>query len=586
MAFDGFTLAAALAEVQDLEGGKIQKIQETEQSGEFVLSIYQAPKVARLLISTDPKAARLHLTKRRFRHPRAPSHFCMTLRKHLQGTVLRRARQVGLDRVAILSVDAFDDLGHQRKLSLIAETMDRFSNLILIANDDDDKILAAERFAPPGRNAFRSVLPGHPYHLPPQKDTVHPAEVNRDVLKSADSDMPAWRWIVQHIAGPGPDLAHQLLEQVGVTPTDPLPTEDDILERLTARFHDFGRRLAEKGWCPWITYTRARNGRLALPYPSAFGVFPTVEGPKRTFRRVSTMLDAYFALMEKHREFENLQQDLRRQLKQQEKGIDRRLHKQKRDFARTRQAEKFRRFGELLTTFMHQIPGKATSVTLPDYYQENKPVEIPLDPRRSPSNNAAHYFHEYRRMQRTMIKARRQIQRSRRALRYVQSLLHQLDQAETLEELKETQEEAEAEGLLRKSKTNGRARPAKSASRPRYRTRRLANGLTLNIGRNNRSNDYLTMKRAKDDDLWFHVKDLPGSHVILPGPWSEANWPDAKTLEEAAQWAAYYSAAHQSANVPVDYTKVKHVTKPKGAKPGMVNYRHHKTLYVTPPNRV
>ncbi len=593
MGFDGIALRASISELQPLVGSRIQKIYETPGGHSIILHLYRRPGAARLLVSADRTGSRLHLTRRRLRHPDRPGSFCMSLRKHLTGGIIRCIDQVDLDRIAHIRVDSRDDLGRTRHLNLIAETMGRFSNIILTDEDGDDRILAALRFSSPDRNPHRTVLTGHAYRLPPQKEglslfTLSAEKLLARVPRPGEESPPAWLWLVQNVSGPGPDEARRILETAGMPPGQRPTGDPDLMAALAGELNRCGRVIAGERWKPHLILSEDSDHPSPLPYPVSLGVIPGEDGCSegiRTFPAPSHLLDAFYALREEREEFDRIKGELSKSLKSARESTERRLENQRRDVQRARDAESLRRHGELLTTYMHQVSRGSDEVTLPDYYNQGEPVTIPLDPRKSPADNAAGYFNRYRKMQRAEVIAEKRMKATREELQYIMSLFDQVERAETAAELLDIRSEAARSGYV-KTRKKEVSRGKSERGRRRYRTFLTPSGVKVHVGRNNRGNDYLVSRMASGDDLWMHVKDIPGSHLILPGPWDADEMPPPGVLEEAAILAAYHSAARQSSNVPVDYTLVRNVRKPRGGKPGMVTYRGQRTLYVTPPAKL
>lgn len=584
--FDGITLRAVITQLQDVIGAKVQKVYETRPGRDLILHLYGSRKTSRLLLSADRQGARLHLTRRRYAHPDKPSNFCMALRKHLTSAVITAVSQVDLDRIARVRIHSYDDLGSTRHLGLVIEAMGRHSNILLLDEDADDRIITARRFASADRNPHRTVLPGHPYRLPPAKNAIPLADVDTDTLLdragAAGGSAPAWLWLVRTVQGPGPEEARRILRRVRIDPRADVPADPGAVGALCDELRRCARVVSGKDWRPYMVLQGDPGSRL--PDVSEYGVIPDRGGcrqDRRRMRSISALLDAVYALQETKATMRQMKEGLTRDLGSALESAERKLRKQREDVAGARDAERIRQFGELLTTYMHQVRPGTSEVTLPNYYDEGNPVSIPLDPRRSPSRNAADYFRRYRKAQRTGEIGRRRLRETQQELRYLQSLLDTVDRTETLGDLRETREEAKRAGYIRGTQDAPGADRRPTQRRKPYRIYETPSGARVYVGRNNAGNDHLVTRVASRDDLWFHVQDLAGSHVLLRA--AENDTPDDATLEEVAVVAAYHSTARHSSNVPVDYTRIKNVTKPRGARPGMVTYREHRTVYVTPP---
>ncbi|MFO7942548.1 MAG: NFACT family protein [Bacillota bacterium] len=581
MGFDAIALAASLDEMNQLLGATITKIHTTKRSGEVVFSTRGRGSSGDLLVSIRRDGARIHLTRRHYEHPDHPGSFCMNLRKHILRARVQSFEQVGLDRIARIHLEARDELGFSRPLILVAETMGRNSNLLLVDPDDEDRILTAMRFSSADRNVHRSVLPGHPYRLPPQRKTIHPARVSVEDLSSLrDPEIPAWLNLVRNIDGPGPETFRRVLRAAAIDPGGELPGDEMTLRCLVRYINRIGADLNERNWEPW-THFEAPEEPSNYPRPGEYGFISSELPPEdRVIQWISApsvLLDRHYALSDAIETMEGLAKELRRALESAKESARRKWEHRKKDLARADCAEEKRICGELLTTYMYMVPEGVEEIELPDYYRDGKARKIPLNSRLSPSQNAAQYFKDYRRLQRTEKKAKRQLRAAKREIHYIENLFYALDSATTLTDLQDLRTELEEAGYLKdQAPPRRRRRPS-----PQPKEYVLETGHRVLVGRNSRGNDHLTMRVASPNNLWFHVKDMAGSHVVLPGDWGEAE-PPKEVLEEAAKVAARNSTARDSSNVPVDYTLVKHVSKPRGAHPGMVIYRNHKTLFVTP----
>jgi len=593
MAFDAVSLRASIGEMEELVGSRLQKIYETTDRDEILLHLYDGQRTRVLLISSNRQHARMHLTRRKYTHPRRPSNFCMMLRKHLTPGSLQALVQIDMDRLAELTINTYDDLGRTREFTLVAETMGRFSNLLLL--DEDRKILTAHRFISADRNAHRTILPGHPYRRPPAQDGIALDQVSAATLQQRVDDEssdapPAWLWLVRNVQGPGPAEARRLLSGIGLRPKDPLPANGEDLRRLAERLQECSEVIEKGKWHPY--YTTRKTDSPGLPEPVTLGMLPPPPNPTgdgtrvRSFPTPSHCLDAFYALREEWDAYDQLRRELLKTLRDARKHIERRIDKQERELPGPEEAESARRRGEILTTYMHQVPDRASEVELANYYENGAPITISLDPRQSPADNAAAYFDQYRKLQRTRRIAKRKIQGSHEELNYARTLLDAAERSETRGELEEIYREARRAGYVKRPQRSRRGQKRDGSKPKPYRKYVTPSGAAIYVGRHNRGNDYLITRVAGPDDLWLHVKDMPGSHVLLRGPWSEKRTPNDRTLEEAAILAAYHSSARHSSNVPVDYTLVKHVNKPRGSKPGMVTYTNQQTLFVTPPRHL
>ncbi len=578
MAFDSKVMAAVVAELnQRLLGGRISKIYQPEPD-ELALLCYAGGENHRLFLSAHPRHARVHLTQIEKRNPPAPPMFCMLMRKYVEGGRIVAIEQAGRDRICRISIRSTDELGNPVTYVLVAEVMGKHSNIVLL--NPQGRIVDAIRRVTEEVNRHRELLPGLPYVPPPPTGKLDPAAVTADDLTEADPNAPAWQVLLDRVDGLGPLLAREAVCRAGAGGDAPLREVD--LARLAAAARDLA---AAEDWAPRLLYDA--DGRL-----KEFHVLPLRHWPGRAetgFGSVSACIDAYFGQRAEEERFRSLRGSLARLVRDEIARVRRKLRAQEESLARAESAETYRLQGELITANLWQIAKGMTEVRVVNYYDpEGAEMVIALDPALSPTENAQAYYRRYQRARSGLAAIQEQLSRSRAELAYLEQVEVALEQAESLPDLEEVRRELAAEGYLREGRSRragdaGRGRTAGDGKQPsalRPITLRSSDGLEIWIGRNNRQNDYLTLKLAGPQDLWFHTKEIPGSHVILRVP--PGKEVPERSIQEAAALAAYHSKARQSSGVPVDYTARKHVRKPNGARPGMVIYDNHKTLWVTP----
>lgn len=578
MAFDSKVMAAVVEELRErLLGGRISKIYQPEPD-ELALICYASGEDHRLLLSAHPRHARIHLTQIEKRNPPTPPLFCMLMRKHVEGGRIVAIEQVGRDRICRIAIRSADELGNPVTYLLVAEVMGKHSNIVLL--NPEGRIVDAIRRVTGEVNRHREVLPGLPYVPPPATGKLDPAAVTGADLGQADPDRPAWQVVLDRVDGLGPLLAREAVHRAGAPADAPLRAVEP--ERLAGAV----RELAEaRDWAPRLLY--APDGRL-----KEFHVLPLSHWPGRVetgFASVSACLDAYFGQRIEEERFLSLRGSLARKVSDEIARVRRKLKAQEEELAAAESAETYRLQAELLTANLWQVTKGMAEVRVVNYYDpEGREVVIPLDPALSPSENAQAYYRRYQKARAGLSAIQEQLARSRAELAYLEQVEVALEQAESLPDLEEIRRELAAEGYLREEASRRGAEPGrrpaagggKEQALRRPITLRSSDGLEIWIGRNNRQNDYLTLKLANPHDLWFHTKEIPGSHVILRVP--PGKEVPERSILEAAVLAAYHSKARQSSNVPVDYTARKYVRKPAGARPGMVIYENHKTLWVTP----
>ncbi|MDQ0337564.1 putative ribosome quality control (RQC) complex YloA/Tae2 family protein [Caldalkalibacillus uzonensis] len=557
MAFDGMMIYALLQEMRSLESGRITKIYQPFER-DIVLYIRAQGTNHRLLLSANPTYPRLHLTAEQLPNPEQAPMFCMVLRKYLEGGIIERIHQPEAERIVWIDVRSKNEIGDTYMKRLIIEVMGRHSNLILM-DPETGKIIDSINHLSPSVNQYRVVLPGRPYVSPPEQDKENPFKVTKELfLRKLDFNQGKIdRQIVQHFNGISPLLAKEIVYQAG------LPRQDQLWES----FNRLIKRIKTGHYDPVIVDTDQKT---------FFYLFPLthVKGQVTHYQTISRMLDAYFTEKARKDRLKQTANDLIKRLKTEITKNQKKQAKLEQTLEESEQADTYRLFGELLTAYMHQVERGTTEVEVVNYYDEQgKTVTIPLDPELAPNENAQRYFKKYNKAKAAREMAAEQLTKTKEEIAYLETLLHQLEQA-SWSDIEEIREEMVEQGYIRE---RGKHRKKRKQELPKPETFYSSEGIPILVGRNNKQNDYLTTRLASSHDTWLHTKDIPGSHVII-----RRQQFNETTLLEAASLAAYFSKARDSSQVPVDYTLVKHVRKPKGAKPGFVIYDQHKTIFVTP----
>jgi len=577
MPMDGLFLAAVRAELNEvLVGGHVQKIfQPTARS--IVLHIRTPGQSHRLLASVEPGGARLQRTELDQPHPPVPPAFCMLLRKYLEGSRFYGARQEGLERLLALRFERGPKEAAEA-WELMLELTGRQGNLVLV--DEDGTVLDAIVRVPPGAGP-RPLIPGVPYEPPPLEGKPDPRTISREALRRL---LPAGQGLAdglfQALAGFSPLSARRLVETAGLDPARPAgELDEEGWQRLLERFAAWQEVLVAERFAPCLDPEARR-------LPERFWAFPPGPGPYQAFPSPSALLDEVFGAHEAAHHLEGIRGPLSRTVQTALKRVQRKIEKQEAELEEGRDDLGLRLLGELLLANLHRIPPGASEVEVEDYTQD-PPVRrrIPLDPRLSPAENAQAYFDRYARAKRRLDRTSQELAHSREEAAYLESLAFHLEAADTEQALLELAEEMERQGYrppagLAGSKGASGRKSSRAGERGRGLLRyRSSDGLEILVGRNHRENDRITMDLAKPDEWWFHVRQLPGAHVLLR---TTADEPPLASLEEAALLAAYHSKARHSSHVPVDVARRRHVRKYKGARPGQVLYEPAFTLEVTP----
>ena len=533
MALDAICLTAVLEELRKvLEGGRIDKVYQPSRD-EIVLAVRGAGANVKLLLSASPNGPRLHLTKEVRENPAQPPMFCMLLRKHLTGARFLRLEQPELERIVLLRLESTDELGDKVLRTLVLEAMGRRANLILL--DGEDRIIdCVRRVEGDVSTGQRGVMPGLLYRLPDPRPGLPPLlERELDFRSNGVSR--------------GESLAEKL-------------------ERLK-------EAMGPEGYVP---YGLVREDKLV-----DFTFLPILQyGPDTGLRRYesfSKLLDDFYASRATAEKVGQRGADLQKAVTRVRDRVARRVAQQELEREATKDRERKRELGDILTSNLYALSKGMGTVRLTDYYDpEGREVDIPLDPLLTPQQNAAKYYKEYNKAKTAESILTLQLEKGRRDLDYLNSVLEAIALAEGERDLQEIRQELTDTGYLRRP-SKARDRGKRVASKPMEF--RSSSGLRISVGKNNTQNDLLTTKQAFKSDLWFHTQKIHGSHVIL---WTEGGQPDLTSIQEAAQLAAWFSQGRESGKVAVDYTPVKYVKKPGGARPGMVVYTTYETAYVAP----
>ncbi len=559
MSFDGLFTKAMTAELQSsLKGGRINKVHQPYKN-EVILTIRAGGINHKLLLSAHPSYARVQLTNEAYDNPSEPPMFCMLLRKHLEGYILEDVYQVENDRIVIFEIRGRNEIGDISHKQLVVEIMGKHSNIILV-DKSRNLILDSVKHVSFAVNSHRAILPGQPYIAPPGQDKLDPfSATEEDILKVLDFiGGKIDKQLVDHFAGVSPLFAKEVIFKSGLANRITVPKT--FIAQLNI--------IKSGGISPTITISGNKE---------AFYLFPLehLKGEYKTFELLSEMLDRYYFGKAERDRVKQFSHDLERLIVNEKEKNEKKIVKLEETLQEAEHAEQFQRYGELLTANLYAAKKGMQQIEVINYYDENGAmVVIPLDPRKTPSENAQKYFAKYQKAKNALIVVEEQIELARGEAAYFETLLQQV-QAAAPKDIEGIREELVEGGYLRdrQKKNNRKGQNLKPSLDHFFAT----DGTEIIVGKNNKQNDYLTNKLAARDEIWLHTKDIPGSHVVI-----RSKEPAAETILEAAKLAAYFSKARDSSAVPVDYTRVRYVKKPNGAKPGFVIYENQQTVYVTP----
>ena len=576
MPLDALCLSGVVHELQNaLSGAKIDKIYQPGRD-EVVLALRAPAGNVKLLLSANPSHPRAHLTQISRENPDKPPMFCMLLRKHLSGARLLELVQPPMERVVDLRLEALDELGDRVERRLVLEAMGRHSNLILL--DGEGRIMDCLRRVDSDMSARRQVLPGLFYRLPPAQEKLDPSSLDRAALESALAAAPeesqADKWLLDTFGGLSPLICRELAFRAGgATDARLHQMGEGGRSRLLDELEGLLRSLQENSFTPVMLEKEGHPSDFTFQPISQYG--PAVSCVP--FPSFSALLDRFYEQRENQERVRQRGQDLIRSVTNARDRAARKIGLQEQELAATRDRERLRQFGDIITSNLHAMEKGMSRLTAADFYDPECPqIHIPLDPLLTPQQNAAKYYKEYNKAKTAESILTLQLEKGRRDLDYLNSVLEAIALAEGERDLQEIRQELTDTGYLRRP-SKARDRGKRVASKPMEF--RSSSGLRISVGKNNTQNDLLTTKQAFKSDLWFHTQKIHGSHVIL---WTEGGQPDLTSIQEAAQLAAWFSQGRESGKVAVDYTPVKYVKKPGGARPGMVVYTTYETAYVAP----
>ncbi len=579
MAFDGLVMAAVKKELKErIIGGRIEKIYQPLPE-EIVLIIHKDKRKFRLLASAHARDARIHLTGNSRENPLTPPLFCMVLRKHLEGGKIININQHGLERVLAIRVEAIDELGILSEKKLVCEVMGKHSNIVLVDPSTNVILDGIKRYSY-ATSRHREILPGRKYIPPPETGRISPLEATEEAFRQAlwdpDQDLPLESILLLKFEGFSPQTCREIAVRAGMDPGTGNQSLGDIdLRHLWESFRNIRDSAISGRFEPCICYDGSRPIAFSAIFLYQFSQYRCRQG------QMNDILDDFFSTREIQERFKRSVSELMKIANNEIKRAQKKIALHQQALRKAENTQDLRISGELLTANIFQIPAGASAIELVNYYDpEGKTVVIPLDPQLSPAENAQLYFKRYNKARKSLEVSENYLREAKAELDYWESVILAVNQAENENDLLQIRDELIKEGYIQRPpmpKKPGRPGPAPD---PTFITFKSKEGFDILVGRNNRQNDHLTMKIARSEDLWLHVKDIPGSHVIIKNPGGSEV--PAQTLQRAAEIAAFYSKARESSKVPVDYTLRKHVRKPQGAKPGMVVYDNQKTIMVEP----
>ena len=576
MALDGIAVANIVNEMNaSLAGARISKIAQPE-ADEIMLTVKTMAGQRRLLISASASLPLIYFTEKNKLSPMKAPNFCMLLRKHIGSGKIIRVWQPSLERIIHFEIEHYDEMGDLRRKDLVLELMGKHSNLIFC--DEKGMIIDSLKHISAQTSSVREVLPGRQYFIALTQDKLDPLSAGREDFLSAvfTKPQPLFKAIYMSFTGISPVIAQEVCCRANLDSdmsAKEIPEDGQL--HLARIFLQLMEDVREGSFSPNIIYD-------AQDIPVEFSSVPLTmyqDMAARQFDSISEVLETYYAQKNASSRIRQKSADLRHLVNTMLERESKKLDLQERQLKDTGKRDKFRLYGELLNTWGYNVPSGASSVTLPNYYDNDTEVKITLDPNRTASENAQRYYEKYEKLKRTFEALSELTEQTRSEVEQLKSIQTFLDQAQSEADLNQIREELVTSGYLKKhdtQKKKGASRPERS--RPwHYRTQ---DGYDIYVGKNNLQNDELTFKSANASDWWFHSKKAPGSHVIARRKDGQ-DLPD-HVFELAASAAAYYSSARNADKVEIDYVQRREVKKPNGSKPGFVIYYTNYSMTARP----
>ncbi len=567
MSFDGLLMQKLTLELkQSIEGGRIDKVFQPEKD-ELSLMIRGSAGNQQLFISVDASMPFFALIEEKKENPQAPPMFCMLMRKHLSGGKIQSINQLGYERILVIEIESKNELGDFELKKLIVEIMGKHSNIIL--TKADFTIIDSIKRITPDMSRVRSILPGLKYTFIPS-DKIDFSENNDRLLEALfehHSEQKLAKSLYMTIQGFSPLISNYICLKIGVD-------SDFIVSQLTEihkielkRQFDIIRAQHSNGYV-YTDETGLSKMIYFLP-----DMRPDLKQIK--FVTLSEALERFFLKSNREHKMHQKTLTLKKTLAQRIERYRAKLGKQELEKNDAENADQYKILGELILANLYTLEKGMNKAIVLNYYQDPaESIQIELDTRLEPTENAQAYFKKYNKLKKAAVELDHHIQETKLDVTYLEEVLTHLENSEDNKIIEDIKTELIEQGYIK-----GRVQKKKANAKVQYKTFTSHNGYEILVGKSSLQNDFLTTKFASNKDIWLHTKDIPGSHVIIR---TEGSTPDEQTLYEAALIAAYYSKAKDSSNVPVDYTLIKHVSKPSGSKPGMVIYTHQRTLFVTP----
>lgn len=573
MSFDGIVTRKIVNELKkEILGGKIQKISQPSKN-DLVFNIYSMGKSHKLLLSANNNESRINLTNHKYENPEKPDNFCMVLRKHISQAKILDIKQYGLDRVVEFSIASIDEMGFDTSKKLIVEIMGRHSNIIL--TDDNYKIIDAIKRINDQMSSIRQIFPSLKYErIESDKFDISDDDFSKDILylsPKIPNNLAPYKLFYTYYEGFSPTIGKELVHRAGI---DPRINWGLVSEQEKKLLNNNLYKLRQDIINNELGAYDYRDSKKIKEYHTIYLSYLAYS--KTNYDLLSQAIDDFYIINESNDRLNQIKTNLLKIVKNHKKSVNKKINILRDNIKKETIANKAKKEADLLAANLYRIEEKSEEITLEDFYDENKVIVIKLDPRKTAWENINDLYSRSKKIKTSIIYAKKDIPKQKELLEYLDQLEDFINRAANTNDLDEIREEMFENKLIKKKSKDKRKQ---KASKPlHYRTN---NNADIYVGKNSKQNDYITLKLARKDDLWFHVKDRPGSHVIL-----KADNIHEDDIQIAAYLAAKNSSISNDNKVDVDYTEKKHVNKAKGAKAGMVYYENFSTMTIDMENNL
>jgi len=578
MPLDGIVISALVNELNDtLEFGKIERVHQPENDA-IILVVRKYREQHKVLLSVNSNYPQVCLTDKKRENPAKPPMFCMLLRKYLQGGKILEVSQNAFDRIITFKIESRDELGKTAIINLVVELMGKHSNIILV-NSETNKIMDSIKRVPEHVSSVRQILPNLSYTEQPMvKTNLFDSSFDdfMNTINEDDTDKQVYKFLYTKYQGISPTIAREIIVRTGLF-------EDIYFSELsTVQMQDLWTTIdwlktlvQHKKFQPNVIFDKHKN---SVDFSSIILKRFSSEDYRIVVKEtMSQTIESYYYNKSRENKYKQKSTNLRKTIQTRLNRLYKKSTKLKEELYFAENSDIYKIKGELLIANLHTLTSGMSEVTVTNYYEADAPeLTIHLDVRLTPSENAQRFFKRYNKLKTAIIEVKHQLEEAKAEIDYLENVSSAIETSLDVSNLDSIRDELAEQGYLKKRVQKKVRKEKKKATLLEYRS---SQGYRIIVGRNNTENDYLTLKYASNSDTWLHTKIIPGSHVVIRAEGKEVPY---ETLEEAAKIAAWHSKARASENVPVDFTLIKNVKKPSGAKPGMVIYSTNQTLYVTP----